>query len=154
MIINTPIDTDIQKEKNRGRNETRIAEVYDNLENIDNKWAGLKSIIKINRKVTKKAGESEETAYFISSLPATTSAKIFNDAIRSHWSIENSLHYTKDKTFKEDESKIKSRNAPENISVFRNIVLNIFRNNGWSNMAQAIRMVPNDIEKLFELILA
>jgi len=115
---------------------------------------GLKSIIRISRKIKKKNKETEEIAYFISSLLPTTQAKTFNIGVRSHWSIENSLHYTKDKTFKEDESKIRTGNAPENISVFRNIVLNIFRHHGWTNMAQAIRLVSNDVDELWNLILA
>jgi predicted transposase YbfD/YdcC len=149
-----PIDIDIQTEKNRGRYETRIVEIYNNLKDIDDKWSGLESIIKVNRLVIKKNKETEETAYFISSVSSITLAKTFNQWIRSHWSIENSLHYTKDKTFKEDESKIRTGNAPENISLIRNIVINIFRQNGYTNMAQAIRLVSNDILKLWDIILA
>lgn len=114
----------------------------------------MKSIIKITRRVTRKDKETEEIAYFISSLAPEKMAELFNYGIRSHWAIENSLHYVKDKTFKEDASKISKGYSPENFTVFRNIALNIFRNHGWMNIAQAIRLVPNDIGELWNLILA
>jgi predicted transposase YbfD/YdcC len=140
-------------EMNRGRLETRVAKVYNNIENISEEWIGLKTIIKIERIVKRNNVEANETAYYISSLPSEIGAQEFNRAIRSHWLIENSLHYTKDKTFKEDELKIKKGYAPQNLSTIRNIVINIFRSNGYTNMARAIRLVSNDIHKLYNLIL-
>lgn len=101
-----------------------------------------------------KGQVSEETAYFISSLSPKTPAPVFNEGIRSHWAIENSLHYVKDVTFKEDASKIRTKNAPQNISLLKNIVINIFRKNNYSNMAQAIRLTANDIPKLWKLVSA
>jgi len=151
---NYPTDIDITTEKNRGRIEKRIVSIYNNLENINKDWIGLQTIIKVERFVTTKKKKSKEIAYFISSLSENTSAEKFNKIIRSHWSIENSLHYVKDTTFKEDSSKIKIKNAPQNISIIRNIIINIFRNNNFSNLAQAIRLVSNDISKIWNLILA
>ena len=101
----------------------------------------------------KKKKITKETAYYISSLSSKTSAKTFNKWIRSHWSIENSLHYVKDVTFKEDQSKIKTKNAPQNMSIIRNFIINIFRKHGYTNMAQAIRFVANDIIKMWGMIL-
>ena len=80
-------------------------------------------------------------------------AKGFNYWIRSHWRIENTLHYSKDVTFKEDYSKIITKNAPQNISLVRNIVMNLFRSNGYTNMAQAIRLVANDIPRILKILL-
>ena len=134
-------------------------EVYNNIDGIDLEWTELKSIIRVKRTIKFTGGKNKnkihkETAYFISSLPSTTKAKIFNQGIRSHWSIENSLHYVKDKTFNEDASRIRTKNAPENISLIRNIVINIFRENNYQNIAQAIRLISNDITKMFEMITA
>jgi hypothetical protein len=64
------------------------------------------------------------------------------------------MHYTKDVTFKEDVSKIKTKQAPENMSIIRNIIMNLFRNAGYTNMAQAIRLVAHDIPLLWEIISA
>ena len=111
-------------------------------------------MIKVSRIVKRQNKNSREIAYFISSLPPNIKANIFGEGIRSHWSIENSLHYTKDKTFREDASKIKTKNAPQNISIIRNIAINIFRRNKFDNMAQAIRLCSNDIRKLWTYVLA
>ena len=122
---------------------------------IDKDWLGLRSIIQVKRTVKKSDGTlSKETAYFISSLPATTDASVFNQGIRGHWSIENSLHYLKDKTFGEDSSRIRTKNAPENLSVIRNIVINVLKKKGWNNIAQAIRLVSNNIGEMYKMITA
>ena len=135
----------------------RVAEVYNNIDEIDPDWKGLQSIIRVKRTTKFTGGKNEgairkETAYFISTLPSTTKAKIFNQGIRSHWSIENSLHYVKDKTFGEDNSRVRTKNAPENISLIRNIAINIFRENNYQNIAQAIRLISNDIPRMFKMI--
>lgn len=131
--------------------------MYDDITGIDQQWIGLKSIIKVKRTIKYTGGKNrdtsyKETAYFISSLPATTKAKVFNQGIRGHWSIENSLHYVKDKTLKEDASRIRTGNAPENISLIKNFILNIFRKNNYHNIAQAIRLISNDISQMMRLI--
>lgn len=136
-----------------------MVEVYNNIGGIDSEWTELKSIVRVKRTIKFTGGKNKnniykETAYFISSLPSTTKAKIFNQGIRSHWSIENSLHYIKDKTFHEDASHIRTKNAPENISLIRNIAINIFRENNYQNIAQAIRLISNDITKMFKMITA
>ena len=145
--VNNPILTDISDENNRGRHEIRKVEVYDKLDNINkNDWIWIKTIIKVERKVKEKWKIEKETAYYISSLwHKEMSARDFNLWIRGHWKIENSLHWVKDVTFKEDASKIISDNAPHNMSLIRNIAINIFRQNGYTNMAQAIRLLANDI---------
>jgi predicted transposase YbfD/YdcC len=137
--------------------ESRVVEVYNNLNGINSGWVGIQSIVKVKRTVNYMGGKNKnkvfkETAYFISSLPSNTKAKIFNQGIRSHWSIENSLHYIKDETFKEDSSRIRTKNAPANLSLIRNIAINIFRENNYENIAQAIRLISNDIARMFEMI--
>jgi predicted transposase YbfD/YdcC len=152
--ISSPIDIDIKVEENRGRKEKRISEVYGNLENISNVWVGLQSIVKIERIVKRHNKDTREIAYYISSLSVNTKAKEFNKAIRNHWAIENSLHYVKDKTFREDASKIRKGSAPQNLSIIRNVAINIFRNHGYTNMAQAIRLVSDDLRKIYRMMLA
>jgi predicted transposase YbfD/YdcC len=55
------------------------------------------------------------------------SAQRFGHAIRSHWGIENSLHWVLDVCFREDESRIRKDNAPENFAVLRHIALNMIK---------------------------
>ena len=149
------VSTDIQIEKNRWRMEERKVSVYTNLTNIDqNDWYGIQSLIQINRTVESKWKRRYEEAFYISSLdPHKITAKEFSNGIRSHWSIENSLHYVKDVTFKEDLSKIRTKYAPKNKSIIINIILKVLRKHGYQNIAQALRMLANDIPLMRRLLL-
>ncbi|MBR0574692.1 ISAs1 family transposase, partial [Pasteurella atlantica] len=88
-------------------------------------WSNLTSIIEVVRKRTIKAKKSEEVSYYISSLPVAP--EMVAKAIRSHWSIENSSHWVLDVIFKEDESRIRRENAPENMAIFRRFAMNLAR---------------------------
>ena len=141
-------------EKNRGRREVRITRVYERPDNLAKGWETVQSVTKIYRKIYRHAKPPMvETAYFISSLAsAKATAKLLHEGVRGHWSIENSLHYVKDVTFQEDNCKIRTGNAPQNISLIRNFVINILRNNGYDNLKQAIRMIANDINAIINVI--
>jgi predicted transposase YbfD/YdcC len=140
-----------EMEVNKGRTEYRYVSVSNCLETICKDWVGLKQVIKVHRIVRDNGEQREENAYFISSLQSN--ALLYYDVIRSHWQIENSLHWVKDVTLGEDDSKIRTQDAPQNISTIKNIALNIFRKNNYTNIAQAKRLVANSIEKLVELII-
>ncbi len=125
--------------------------MYDNLDGIDlKKWSGLKSIIEVKRTVILKEKETKETAYFISSLPATMSARKLNKGVRNHWKIE-SFHHIKDVTFREDKWKVKTKNAPANYSLIRNLVINIFRRNGFESMQATIEKCANNVPFMWGL---
>ncbi len=75
-----------------------------------------------------KAGEykkEEQTRYFISSLPCD--ARQAAHAIRTHWGIENSLHWRLDMTFREDDSRIRKDHAPENMALIRRIAAGLVK---------------------------
>ena len=137
-------------EINKGRTELRSVSVSENLEGISDQWIGLNQLISIQRIIKTKGKKTEETAYFISSKQSNAFA--YNEGIRLHWAIENSLHYVKDVTLKEDASKIKTGNAPQNISTIKNISMNILRTNEYDNMAQAMRLVANNIPLIKSMI--
>lgn len=140
--------TDI--EQNKGRQEVREVSVSNCLDGISKEWVGVEQVVKVFRITKEKKKIRTETVYFISSLRGH--ATFYNEGIRAHWSIENSLHWVKDVTFKEDASKIRTEDAPENLSTIRNITINIFRTNDYNNMEQAKRLVCNDIELLKKYI--
>jgi predicted transposase YbfD/YdcC len=114
------------------------------------KWTGVRAIIQVHRKTIHHGCVAEETAYFISSLPKTTSAKVFNAGVRSHWGIE-SFHYIKDVTFGEDGWKVKKKNAPANYSLARNLVINVFRNNNLHHIQETIERCANNVPFMLSL---
>lgn len=117
--------------KGHGRLETRECWAIDDEEYLSylrkhGQWSGLKSIVRILAK--REIGEKVETqvSYFISSLAAD--AKIILKAKRSHWKIENQLHWVLDIAFREDESRVRKDHGPENLAVLRHLALNLLKN--------------------------
>ena len=60
--------------------------------------------------------------FYLSSLPAD--AQVLGNAIRTHWGIENQVHWTLDVTFNEDKSRIRSCHSPHNFALLRRMALN------------------------------
>ena len=113
-------------EKCHGRIETRqyflSTEIGDFIDNDE--WKGIKAIGMVRSKRIINGEESTENRYFITSL---TDLSRFSDSVRAHWGIENSLHWVLDIAFREDESRIRSGNAAENVNVLRHIGMNLLK---------------------------
>lgn len=88
-------------------------------------WKGIISIIEIKSERTLNGKTSAQTRYYISSL-LPNAEKMLN-AIRSHWGIENKLHYALDVSFDEDHSRIRAGFGAENFSTARRLALNLVR---------------------------
>jgi predicted transposase YbfD/YdcC len=111
-----------------GRIEVRRYYVTSDIEWLSQKadWKGLHTIAMVESERTIVGQEtSRERRYYISSLPAD--ALQLGQAIRGHWSIENSLHWVLDIAFREDESRIRKDHAPENVATVRHIALNLLK---------------------------
>jgi predicted transposase YbfD/YdcC len=91
----------------------------------DGAWPGLKSVVLIES--TRRIGTtvSTEARHYLSSLPAD--AKALGAAIRSHWGIENRLHWVLDVAFREDACRVRVGHAPENLAIVRHFALNLLR---------------------------
>ena len=146
-----PIDSHQTEEKNRGRFEKRQAYLYDNLSEIDPEWVSVNRIIKMVRSGIRSNKPYSEKHYMISSLK-TNDAELISKAIRSHWGIENKLHYVKDVNMNEDQSGIKGGSAAENLSIIKNIAINVYRHNGLSSLKDAITKYTNRISQQIQLI--
>lgn len=88
-------------------------------------WANLRSAIEITRMRYLNGNQSSKTAYYISSLDVNLPQ--IAKTIRSHWAIENSSHWVLDMTFREDESRTRRGDAPENMATFRRFAMNLAR---------------------------
>ena len=84
-------------------------------------WADLRSVVLIESERFVGDTLAVEERYYLSSLPSD--AELLNHAARSHWGVENSLHWVLDVTFHEDASRIKKENAPENFGLLRRLAL-------------------------------
>lgn len=88
-------------------------------------WKGLRSIAVVQ--AVRRLGEETTTTrrYFISSLESD--AKQLLLAVRTHWGIENKVHWVLDIAFREDDCRIRKGNGAENFAVLRHIALNLLR---------------------------
>jgi predicted transposase YbfD/YdcC len=110
-------------ERNRGRDEERIVYAAPPPPALRNhaEWLDVRSIVMVYRATTRNGKLTEETSYYVSSLPPTV--KKIARYIRGHWGIENTLHWTLDVTFSEDRSRIRAGHGPEIASLFRKLAL-------------------------------
>jgi predicted transposase YbfD/YdcC len=113
--------------KNQGRIEKRqcwaIADplAFEYIRHYEG-WTSLQTILRVRR---ERSNASPQVAYYISSLPPH--AEHLLACVRHHWAIENAFHWVLDVTFREDDSRVRSGNAPQNFAVLRHIALNILK---------------------------
>jgi predicted transposase YbfD/YdcC len=143
-------------DKGHGRIEHRICKTLDDIDWLqkNHKWPGLKSVAMVNSIVDIDNKITNETRYYISSLPAN--AEKIAKAARSHWSIENKLHWVLDATWNEDKSSIRKDNAPEIINMMRKWALNIINQHKGSlsikRMTNKIAMSSKFLMEIMEKI--
>jgi predicted transposase YbfD/YdcC len=116
--------------KDHGRLEVRrhwtISEPeYVHYLNSKERWTGLASIGMVEAERHIGTTVTQETRYYIASLDGD--AKRFGIAVRGHWGIENSAHWVLDIAFREDESRVRVGNSPQNFAVLRHIALNMLQ---------------------------
>jgi predicted transposase YbfD/YdcC len=117
----------ITHETGHGRDEIRSylhMPVPDELRGLE-LWKGLTSIGVATLVCVRDGKESAETRYYISSLPV--SVKLFAHAVRSHWGIENSCHWSLDMTYREDESRIREPHLRENFAWLNRFTLSLLK---------------------------
>jgi predicted transposase YbfD/YdcC len=116
-------DTYETRECGHGREEYRCYTVLHTTEGIRraDAWAGLTTIGMCYSERTVKGETTMEARYFIGDKRA--SAKYYARGLRHHWGIENNLHWQLDVNFGEDGSRVRKRNAAENLALLRRLTL-------------------------------
>jgi predicted transposase YbfD/YdcC len=116
-------------------------------------WPKLAQVIRVERERRKGSETTVEVAYDITSLdrPRADATRLL-DRIRSHWGIENRLHYVRDVTFGEDASRVRSGSAPQVLAAFRNTVIHLLEGVEATSKAAARRRLAARPEEAIVLI--
>jgi predicted transposase YbfD/YdcC len=114
---------------------------------------GAAQVAQLRRTVTKKGKKTVEVVYLITSDrdadPATLAAWV-----RSHWEIENRLHWVRDVTYQEDKSLVRTGNAPRVMASLRSLAISLLRLDGHANIAAANRHHARNPQRTLTLLQA
>jgi predicted transposase YbfD/YdcC len=110
-----------------GRIETRSGMISTDISWLqeDHKWPGLVAVGKVVRLRETADKTTTETAYYL--LSAAMTPERFGEVVRSHWAIENRLHWCLDVTMNEDQMRNRMDHAPQNLATLRHMALNLVR---------------------------
>lgn len=117
----------ITKERGHGREETRMyvqMPAPASLPGFD-RWKGLLTIGVAMLRCVRDGQETVDARYFLSSL--AMGVKLFARAVRGHWGIENSCHWSLDFTYREDESRIRNAHLRENFAWLNRFTLSLLK---------------------------
>lgn len=119
-----------QVNKNHGRLETRECWAISGEDSLQflrdyDRWPGLTTLAMVRNRRELNGHVTVESRYYISSM-ANEAATILK-AVRSHWGIENALHWVLDVAMGEDDSRIRKEHAPENMALLRRIALSLLK---------------------------
>ena len=117
-------------EADHGRIETRTATVSTEIGWLEkqHQWPGLKAIGKVVRRREIAEKTTTETAYYL--LSRVLSPERFNQVVRQHWGVENSLHWRLDVVMNEDQDRTRMGHGPHNLAVLRHMAINAMQKEG------------------------
>jgi len=117
-------------EADHGRIETRTATVSTEIDWLEkqHQWPGLKAIGKVVRVRETREKTSSETAYYL--LSRALAPERFNEVVRQHWGVENSLHWRLDVVMNEDQDRTRMGHGPHNLAVLRHMAINAMQKEG------------------------
>ena len=110
-----------------GRIETRTTTVIHDVAWLQKRhnWPGLNGIVMVESTRETGAKIEQETRLYITSL--TLLASLLGPIVRSHWAIENSLHWVMDMIFRDDECRVRTDHAPTNFTTIKHMAHNLIR---------------------------
>lgn len=117
-------------EADHGRIETRTATVSTEIDWLQkqHQWPALKAIGKVVRVRQTAEKTTTETAYYL--LSRVLSPERFNQVVRQHWGVENSLHWRLDVVMNEDQDRTRMGHGPHNLAVLRHMAINTMQKEG------------------------
>lgn len=116
------------QERGHGRHEIRrawVSEIVDNIETAE-RWRNLSTLVRVESIRTVNGETSNEDRYYICSRSNLTAQEALA-SVRSHWGIENGLHWVLDVAFREDDSRVRAGNAAANLSAVRQLALSLLK---------------------------
>jgi predicted transposase YbfD/YdcC len=125
-----PYNFDQTVHKDHGRIETHRCWTIDAAEFIayldpQGRWPELRTVVRIETQRQIGAETSCDTRHYLASL--TGDPTHLNQVIRTHWHIENKLHWVLDVAFREDDCRVRQGHAAENLAILRHIALNLLK---------------------------
>lgn len=119
------MDTGHRHKETRTCSVLHLADLAETWDDVAAEWSKLTSLVQITSKRQVGDKVSEETRYYLSSLSSNAEAHL--KIIRSHWEIENCVHWVLDVVMHDDASRIRKENAPQNMATMRHLALNLVR---------------------------
>jgi predicted transposase YbfD/YdcC len=154
-FVNLTTDLHVTTEKAHGGVEQRDVRAIEIPKDSPHRqtWKDLRTLAIVLKRTERDGIETFETRLYLSSLPPQ--ARLLSKAIRSHWGIENTLHWGMDVTFREDHHRLRDRNGVQNLSAIRRLAVSILRQDttskvGAKNKRFKAAMDPNYILDLFQ----
>jgi len=139
-------------DKGHGRIEKRTVSICTDLSAI-REWPGLNTVIRVDSQRSEihpdMIVDTQETRYYITSL--SEDAKSLAERIRGYWGVENKVHYVRDVTQGEDASRIRTSPLVGLCVQARNMALNLYREYGFTNIAQAQRRCAQSLDTLIDV---
>jgi predicted transposase YbfD/YdcC len=112
---------------------------------------GAAQVAQLRRTVTKNGKKTVEVVYLITSDRAAGPVTLAG-WVRSHWEIENRLHWVRDVSYLEDKSLVRTGNAPRVMASLRSLAISLLRLDGHTNIAAANRHHARDPQRTLQLL--
>lgn len=144
-----PLSQTSQTETTHGRHTQRTVQVYAAPVTLPERWrpAGISRIVWVTRQGTRAGKPFFEQHCYLSNL--NLDAGTFLELTRSHWQIENGLHWVKDVTLKEDDPPRRGGYAPISWAVFNSFLITLVRRLGCRTLPDGIRQLANQVHLVF-----
>jgi len=140
-FADTKISQDTTVDGDHGRIETRTTTVIHDVEWIQERhdWPGLQAVVMVesSREISGKV--EQETRFYLTSLVVL--AHLLGPVVRSHWAVENSLHWVMDMVFRDDECRVRTDHAPANFTTIKHMAHNLLRNAPGKNSLRSRRKI-------------